>query len=555
MIANDYKWWQKTVVYQIYPRSYRDSTGNGIGDLNGIREKVDYLADLGIETVWFNPFFKSPQKDHGYDVSDYREIDPVYGTMHDFEALLKDLHDRNIKLILDLVLNHTSDEHPWFIESASSRDNPKRDWYIWRDGKKPSGRKPPNNWIAILGGKAWKYDQGTDQWYYFHFLPFQPDLNYRNPEVKEEMFNVMRFWLKKGVDGFRLDILHSIYEDEALRDDKFSWHLLPSEKRVSSLFHEHLYDLNLPETFDFSMELRKIMDEFDPPRFLVGEVAGSVEELRKYYGPNNNGLNLCFLFEFMGTKFNSKSFYNVISRIEKSLPYPFTPTYVLGNHDQVRSISRINNDVNKAKLVATMQLTLRGVPFLYYGEELGMENVYFDLEESQDPLGKVFSKWPIPILAKLLGLTLIRDGCRTPMQWNNTMHAGFSSNPNCTPWLRVPESYLQVNVEQEENDPNSILNCYKQLLKIRQEYIALQQGKLEFINKPQRSKDILGYSRTYKGEIVYTCLNFSSKELRLKLPIERPTLLFSTSRFRDDIHSEINQKAVQLSPIEGIVFK
>ena len=555
MIADDYEWWQKTVVYQIYPRSYRDSTGNGIGDLNGIREKVDYIEDLGIETVWFNPFCKSPQKDYGYDVSNYREIDPLYGTMHDFDALLKDLHDRNIKVILDLVLNHTSDEHPWFIESASSRDNPKRDWYIWRDGKKPHGRKPPNNWIAIKGGKAWKYDQRTDQWYYFHFLPFQPDLNYRNPEVKEEMFNMMRFWLKKGVDGFRLDAFHSIFEDEALRHDEFSWHLLPSQKRVSSFFHKHLHDINVPETFDFSTELRKVMDEFEPPRFLVGEGAGSIEEVRKYYGPKNNGLNQCFLFEFMTTKFNSKSFYSVISRIEKTLPYPFTPTYVLGNHDHVRSISRNDNDVRKAKLLATMQLTLRGVPFIYYGEELGMENVHFDLEESQDPVGNVYSKWAILVLGKLLGLTLTRDGSRTPMQWNSEPHAGFCSNPNCTPWLRVPESYLQINVEQEKNDPNSLLNCYKQLLKIRKENAALQQGKMEFIYQPQRSNDILMYSRNFKGDIIYICLNFNSKEMKLELPIERPTLLFSTTQFRNDLNSEIDQKTFQLSPIEGIIFK
>ena len=237
------------------------------------------------------------------------------------------------------------------------------------------------------------------------------------------------------------------------------------------------------------------------------------------------------------------------------MPHPFTPTYVLGNHDQVRSISRINNDVKKAKLLATLQMTLRGVPFIYYGEELGMENVHFDLEKSQDPLGKVFSKWPIPFFAKLLGLTLTRDGCRTPMQWNDKPHAGFSSNLNSTPWLRVPKSHVQINVEQEKNDPNSILNCYKQLLKIRKENIALQQGKLEFINKPQRSKDILGYSRNYKGDIVYTCLNFSSKEMSLKLPIERPILLFSTSQFRDDINSGITQTTLQLSPIEGIIFK
>ncbi|MEJ2296219.1 MAG: alpha-amylase family glycosyl hydrolase, partial [Candidatus Lokiarchaeota archaeon] len=364
MLQKELTWWQKTVVYQIYPRSFRDTTGNGIGDLQGIIEKLDYLENLGVETGWFSPFFKSPQKDHGYDVSDFRDIDPVYGTMNDFDILLESMHKRNMKMVLDLVLNHTSDEHPWFMESASSRDNPKRDWYIWADGKKSNGKKPPNNWKALPGGKAWKYDENTEQWYYFHFLPFQPDLNYRNPEVKEEMFDTIRFWLDKGVDGFRLDILHSIYEDPSLRDDEFSWHLFPSDKRVELLFRRHKYDLNLPETVDFAFELRSIIDEYQPERFLVGEAYGSIEEMSKYYGPKNDGLNLCFLFEFMDSKIEPKAYRKVITRIEKSLPYPYTPTYVYGNHDRIRYISRVDNDSKRAKLLATMQLTLRGVPFI-----------------------------------------------------------------------------------------------------------------------------------------------------------------------------------------------
>ena len=310
------KWWQKTVIYQIYPRSFKDSTGNGIGDLQGIIEKLDYIKDLGIETIWINPFFVSPQQDHGYDVANFREIDPIYGTMDTFDKLLKEIHDRDMKLVLDLVLNHTSIEHPWFKESASSRDNPKRDWYIWRDGKKPKGRKPPNNWNAIPGGSAWRYYDNTGQWYYFHFLPFQPDLNYRNQEVKEEMFNTLRFWLDKGVDGFRLDILHTIFEDIDLRNNPFTWTLTESDKKSASLFQHHKYDANLPETYDFVLDLRKLMDEYQPERFLVGEVFGTFKDLKKYYGPKNNGLHMSFLFEFTS---NALSF-TYLSRSKRILP-------------------------------------------------------------------------------------------------------------------------------------------------------------------------------------------------------------------------------------------
>jgi len=310
------EYWQKTVVYQIYPRSFKDSIGNGIGDIQGIIEKLDYLEDLGIETIWFSPFFESPQQDYGYDVSDFRQIEPSYGSMNDFDKLLKEMHNRNMKIVLDLVLNHTSIKHPWVIESASSKDNPKRNWYIWRDGKKSGGRKPPNNWKALPGGPAWLYYENTDQWVYFHFLPFQPDLNYRNPEVKKEMFDTIRFWLDKGVDGFRLDILHSIYENEDLRDNPITW-MLYSDKKAASYFQHHKYDLNLPETFNFTLELRNIMDEYEPERFLVGEVFGHIEELRKYYGPNNNGLHMVFLFEYTSSalKFNPKKISKVISRI------------------------------------------------------------------------------------------------------------------------------------------------------------------------------------------------------------------------------------------------
>ena len=554
MFQKEYSWWQKTVVYQIYPRSFRDTTGNGIGDLQGIIEKLDYLEDLGVETIWFSPFFKSPQKDHGYDISDFRKIDPVYGTMDDFDALLELMHDKNMKMVLDLVLNHTSDEHPWFIESASSRDNPKRDWYIWADGKEPKGKKPPNNWKAMTGGHAWKYDKKTEEWYYFHFLPFQPDLNYRNPEVKEEMFDIMRFWLDKGVDGFRLDILHSIYEEETLRDDEFSWHLFPSNNRVSSLFRKHKYDLNLPETMDFAFELRKVMDEYQPERFLVGEVYGSIEELSKYYGPNNNGLNMCFLFEYSVAKPKPKAYGNIISRIEKGLPYPFTPTYVYGNHDMVRFLSRIDDNQQLAKLLATMQLTLRGVPFIYYGEEIGMKNVKFDLKASEDPIGRKFSKFPLSCIVKLFGISVTRDGCRTPMQWNNLPNAGFSNDKTIEPWLKVPDSYKKINVEKERKNPDSIFNCYKRLLTLRKKSNVLSDGLFDFI-EGNENENCINYKRYNNDDIIYIYLNFKNKEILLICPVEEPNLLFSTLSNRVALDIEAYHGKIKLTPLEGIIFK
>jgi len=555
MSQKDLKWWQKTIVYQIYPRSFRDTSGNGIGDLKGIINNLNYLEDLGIETIWFSPFFKSPQKDHGYDISDFRAIDPVYGTMNDFHILIESMHKRNMKMVLDLVLNHTSDQHPWFIESASSRDNPKRDWYIWRDGKKPDGKKPPNNWKALPGGSAWNYDEKTNQWYYFHFLPFQPDLNYRNPEVKKEMFNTMRFWLDKGVDGFRLDILHSIYEDELFRDDEFSWHMLPSEKRVASLFRKHKYDLNLPETIDFAIELRKIIEEYQPERFLIGEVFGSIEELRKYYGNDNNGLNMCFLFEFTECKFKANDYRKVISRIERSLPSPYTPTYVYGNHDKVRYISRVNNNIQKAKLLATMQLTLRGVPFIYYGEEIGMENVQIELKESQDPIGKKYSYFPISFIAKLFGISLSRDGCRTPMQWNSQPHAGFSNNEKTEPWLKIPDSYKKNNVEVEMKDPNSLLLCYRNLIKIRKNYDCLNKGLLKIINPGKNERFCLLYKRYIRNSEIFIYLNLSKHELLLRCPKEKPSLIFSTLSSRIEKEFKIYNKYIKIAPLEGIIFK
>ncbi|MFX0105228.1 MAG: alpha-glucosidase [Candidatus Hodarchaeota archaeon] len=557
MPDKEYKWWQKTVVYQVYPRSFKDSTGNGIGDLLGIIEKLDYLKDLGIETIWFSPFFESPQQDHGYDISNFRAIDPVYGSMRDFDKLLKEIHDRNMKILLDLVLNHTSDKHPWFLESASNKDNPKRDWYIWRNGKKAKGKKPPNNWKTFSGGSAWRYFENTDQWVYFHFLPFQPDLNYRNPEVKEEIFDIMRFWLDKGVDGFRLDMIYTIYEDIELRNNPFTWTLTFSDKKSASMSQIHKYDVNRPETFEFVLKLRELTEEYKPERFLVGEVFGILKDLRKYYGSHNNGLNMCFLFEFTSAalSFSPIKIAKIISKIEQILPAPYTPTYVLGNHDRDRYISRLNNNIQKAKILTTLQLTMRGVPYIYNGEEIGMSDVKFALKTSEDPLGRRLSKFPVPQVAKLLRFSLTRDRCRTPMQWNDDPNAGFSSNPDAQTWLKVSENYKKINVAKEEKDPSSLLNCYKRLLKVRRENIALQDGKLEFIELRKLGKKSLAYKRIYNTQEIVIYLNFSNKEIILKTPIQKPKLIFSTLSNRTALNPDLYNGNIKLIPLEGIILR
>jgi len=542
------------IIYQIYPRSFKDSNGDGIGDLQGIIGELDYLQGLGINAVWFSPFFMSPQEDHGYDVSDYCDISPEYGTMADFDGLLEEMHARDMKVILDLPLNHTSVEHPWFKESASGKDTPKRDWYIWRDGKKPGGKAPPNNWKAIPGGPAWRYFENTDQWVYFHFLPFQPDLNYRNPEVKKVMFDIMRFWLDKGVDGFRLDILYGIYEDENLRDDSFSPVFLPSDKTTASLFKAHKYDLNQPETYNFSMELREVVDEYQPGRFLLGEVFGSIEEVSKYYGPENNGLQLVSLFEFTSTPFKPDKYAEIISRIEKAIAPPRTPTYVFSNHDRVRFISRLKNNRDKAKIAATMQLTLRGIPIIYYGEEIGMPNSEFQLSTSQDPIGRKYSRVP-GFLCKMLGISLTRDGCRTPMQWNDRPTAGFSTNPAVKTWLKVSDSYEEINVAREEEDPESVLNCYKRLLKLRKENIALKSGSLELLETGTHKRKCLSYRRICENQTVFVYLNFSKDTLKLKCPAARPALLFSTMVSRAALTAEAPDATFSLMPYEGMIFK
>src|SRR5271157_3148174 len=552
-LKDPYQWWQKTVVYQVYPRSFKDSTGAGIGDLRGIMSKLDYLVDLGVETVWLNPFFPSPQADHGYDVADFCNVAPEYGTMNDFDALLAAMHERGLKIVLDLVINHTSVEHPWFKESMASRDNPKSDWYIWADGKKPGGKQPPNNWHNVLGSSAWRYFPTRDQWAYFDMIPAQFELNFWNPEVKAAMHDVMRFWLDKGVDGFRIDIFYGTFKDKDLRDDSFSWKILPSDGSTASLFRAHEREWNQPANFDYASEIRKVMDEYTPERFIVGEVFGPIEEVAKYYGQNHDGLHTIFMFHFTSSLFKPKNYARVLSRIEQAVFPPNMPSYTLSNHDRMRFITRLNDEVQKAKLAATLLLTLRAIPFIYYGEEIGMPNSSFSLRTSQDPVGKKFRWMPIS-QSKRLGFSLTRDGSRTPMQWSSEPNAGFTPDPTAKPWLKISDSCQAINVATEQADADSLLNCYKRLRSVRKENIALQEGTFELVPIPQLSDRCLAYRRIHPNQEVKIFLNFTRKPVKLPFALDRGKALFSTHEVKDGNKALSTSEDNCLAPWEGIIF-
>ncbi len=550
-------WWKKTVVYQIYPRSFKDSTGNGIGDIPGIISKLDYLRDLGIETIWFSPFFSSPQRDHGYDVSDYRNIAPEYGTLSDCERLIKEIHNREMRVVFDMVLNHTSDQHPWFMESRSSRDNSRRDWYIWRDGRKPGGKKPPNNWNSVIGGSGWHYDHLTDQWYWAQFLPFQPDLNYRSPDVKEEMFDMMHFWLDKGVDGFRLDIINAIYEDEQFRNNPLALKYLPSEEDTRGFFHDNINTINHPDTFVFVKELRRLMDEYsDPERFLVGEVGAPLEVLKRYCGEEvkgkkTDGLHMVFQFQSLSAKLEANALRKLLLDYEHFFSEPYIPTWVFSNHDRPRRISRLGGSMDRAKLNALFQLTARGIPFVYQGEEIGMLGLRIPLKKAQDPVALKYSKLPrffTMVAEKLAGISLNRDECRTPMQWDSSANAGFCQ-AGTEPWLPVAPDYETTNAENASADPTSLLNCYKTLLHLRRNNAALNSGSMHLVHATASQKLLLSYERKHEEQTVQIWLNLSEKPLIIEGVIAPNQLLFSTLRDANPVQGV----TITLNPLQGII--
>lgn len=533
-------WWRNTAIYQIYPRSYFDSSGNGIGDLAGIISKLDYIKDLGFETIWFSPFFNSPQADFGYDVSDYYQAAPEYGTQDDIFLLIKEVHKRNLKVVFDLVLNHTSDQHPWFLESRGSQDNPKRDWYIWSDGK---GNKPPNNWKALPGGSGWHYHESTDQWYYASFLPFQPDLNFRNPQVKDAMMDMVKFWLEKGVDGFRLDIFHSIFKDKKLRDNPFSGHYLPFNDEAG-FFQEWKFTVNQQETVAFAREIRELINAYQPKRFLLGEIFASDEIKREYLGEGQDGLNLVFLWDLPDAHVTAADLRKVIEKYETNFPDPYLPVYVLGNHDRKRVLSRVGGNINLAKLLAVLIFTARGIPVTYYGEEIGMLEGDSSIETCLDPVGQRYKKVPA-FLLDALGLYVNRDGCRTPMQWNSERNAGFSTADENL-WMPLSPNYLEQNVEKLESNSGSILSLYKDLLMLRKNSPALIKGDLKLLETPA---DVLAFDREIAEDKIGIFLNFSGSNKSIELN-------GSVDRILHSIHSvEIISDKVYLPPYGFAVIR
>ncbi|MFN8322107.1 MAG: alpha-amylase family glycosyl hydrolase [Chitinophagales bacterium] len=512
LVFSQMPWYYHTTIYQIYPRSYYDSNGDGIGDIQGIIQKLDYIQSIGYETIWCSPFFKSPQQDFGYDVSDYCDIAPEYGTLADAQQLIDEVHKRGMKIVFDMVMNHTSIEHSWFKKDVAKTNT--SDFYIWTD--------KPNNWKSMTGGSGWHYSPERKQYFWASFLPFQPDLNYRNPEVKKTMLENVRFWLRKGVDGFRLDIFNVIYKDSLLRNNPFSWKAVPDEKNPNGFFQQFKYTINQPESMEFARELRNVCSEFGE-KMLLGEVSGDRKTIRKFSGiEKNDGLGLVFNFEMLRFKFSAKYFYKLADNIEKDFPEPFKPVYVFSNHDRRRSLKRLKNDVQKAKLLHLFQLTVRGVPCMYYGEEIGMTDARIAFKDGLDPIAQKMKKYP-RFIFDWAGETPNRDELRTPMQWDSSKNAGFSWADKT--WLPVNEDYTGTNVAQSRTADNSLLRTIQQLLQIRNAHAAFSKGTLRMISKNSLPANVLAYERSYEGENFTVIINFSNRPQAVQLDSEKDKIL------------------------------
>ena len=522
-------WWKRGIVYQIYPRSFQDSNADGIGDLNGITRRLDYLSWLGVDAIWISPIYASPMADFGYDVADYCGIDPIFGTMEEFDRLIRDAHERGLKLILDFVPNHTSDRHPWFEESRSSRDNPRRDWYIWRDPAPDGG--PPNNWISNFGGPAWAWDETTGQYYYHAFLKEQPDLNWRNPEVRRAMYDALRFWLDKGVDGFRVDVIWHLIKDDRFRDNPANPGYQPGQAEINRFLQVHSADQ--PEVHDVISEMRKVLEEY-PDRVLIGEIYLPLERLVAYYGEDLSGAHLPFNFQLIQTAWNARAIASLVEEYEALLPEGGWPNWVLGNHDQPRIAARVGEA--QAKVAAMLLLTLRGTPTMYYGDELGIGRMHIPDEAVQDPWER-----------NEPGLGLGRDPQRTPMQWDGSPSHGFTEG---RPWLPFDPDHSSCHVERLSNDPSSILTLYRRLIELRRRHLALSVGAYAVVDKHD---DVLAYERRHGEDRLVVVLNLGHEERRLALPPDRGAgrILLSTHLDRD---GEAVGREIGLRPNEGLIL-
>lgn len=455
-------WWRGAVIYQVYPRSYQDTTGDGTGDLRGITQRLDHIASLGADAVWISPFFRSPMKDFGYDVSDYRDIDPIFGSLDDFDALVARAHELGVKVMIDLVLSHTSDQHPWFVESRSGRDNPRADWYVWADPM-PDGT-PPTNWLSIFGGPAWQWDARREQYYLHNFLTSQPDLNFHNPAVQDALLDVARFWLDRGVDGFRLDTINFYFHDAELRNNP----PLPPDLRKSDTapavnpynHQSHIYDKSRPENLAFLERLRAVMEPYGAAA--VGEIGDSekaLELLEQYTGAPGR-MHMSYVFDFLsGTDLCAERIVQVFDDMAKTAPNAW-PCWAFSNHDVVRHVTRWNLSDAAARAYITLLACLRGSICIYQGEELALPEAEIGFEDLQDPYGIEF--WP-----EFKG----RDGCRTPMVWDQA--GGFSTGK---PWLPIPAAHLPLSVAAQEADPNSMLHHYRRALRLRRDHPALRDA-------------------------------------------------------------------------------
>ena len=513
-------WWKEAVVYQIYPRSFMDSNGDGIGDLNGITEKLDYLKELGIDVIWLSPVYQSPNDDNGYDISDYQAIMTEFGTMEDYDRMLARAHELGIKIMMDLVVNHTSDEHAWFVESRKSVDNPYRDFYIWRKGKEDG--KEPNNWGSCFSGSAWKYDEQTDMYFLHLFSKKQPDLNWDNPKVRDHVFDMMNWWCEKGIDGFRMDVISLISKPEGLPDGT------PGENGYADSgcangphVHEYLQEMN-----------RKVLSKYD--LITVGEAAGVIlEEAKKYANADGSELNMVFQFEHVSGSEHEKTHYGKwdghkmplpewkanLSKWQTGLSHEAWNSLYLSNHDQPRSVSRYGNDSDEyrersAKLLATCLHMMQGTPYVYQGEELGMCNAYFDKLEDYRDIESINAYHELTEQCgvsheEMMGYLkrISRDNARTPMQWDDSKNAGFTTG---TPWLKVNSNYPEVNAKAQVNDPDSVFSYYQKLIRLRHENEIIVYGDYELLEA--ESEETFIYKRTYENEHLMVLCNFTDHE-------------------------------------------
>lgn len=524
-------WWKHAVFYQIYPLSYCDSNGDSYGDLRGIISKLDYLAEtLGVDALWLSPFFKSPMRDWGYDIADHTDVDPLMGDLETARELIERAHEKGLRVIIDYVINHTSDQHPWFLESRSSKDSSKRDWYVWRDGR---DGYPPTNWVSVFSGPAWTHDGETDQWYRHTYLSEQPDLNWRNPEVVETMFDVARFWLEMGVDGFRVDAAHQMMKDPQERDNPPAPPDYPRPYKDMGEYDDyiHLYDFGHPDVHDVHRQLRQVTDEYGKDVLTVGEIhIFDLPEWASYYGENFDQLNMPFNFHLMTSEWDVPSLRATIEAVLWNVPVGGWTNWTLGNHDEIRLATRLPE--GHERLAALLLLTLRGTPFLYYGDELGMHQVAISESKARDPWGESV-EW------------LSRDGARTPMQWNDEPNAGFSP-VETEPWLPVGPDYPEINVESELADPDSTLNLYRRLIRMRKEHPSLRVGS--FLSHPASTEDIFAYRRESDTETMTVVLNFADEARTID--VGRGRLVFSTANHE---RTEACRDDVALSPLEGII--